>query len=194
MPGQSKKSLNQVIAGCYIFPAVTVLTVGHLTPLQLSATTDAASVFFVVAALYATAYHFMAWCIHTGCTAYQIVVHSRMHHVTTSMVALAGPTSVGPVSDNAGSEIPVRAIASEYLTSCDSMIQCYRRLPPWLRPQPQNTQNPRSPNSVTTVAVNFIAHRWWYFICTSSIWTVMKKRCSCIFLTFFPTSTTILRL
>ncbi|EKL4972644.1 ash family protein [Salmonella enterica] len=194
MQRQLKKSLNQVIAGCYIFPAVTVLTVGHLTPLQLSATTDAASVFFVVAALYATAYHFMAWCIHTGCTAYQIVVHSRMHHVTTSMVALAGPTSVGPVSDNAGSEIPVRAIASEYLTSCDSMIQCYRRLPQWLLPQPQNTQNPRFPNSVTTVAVSFIAHRWWYFICTSSIWTVMKKRCSCIFLTFFPTSTTILRL
>ncbi|EAV6213378.1 ash family protein, partial [Salmonella enterica] len=132
MPGQSKKSLNQVIAGCYIFPAVTVLTVGRTTPLQLSATTDAASVFFVVAALYATAYHFMAWCIHTGCTAYQIVVHSRMHHVTTSMVALAGPTSVGPVSDNAGSGIPVRAIASEHTTSCDSMIQCYRRLPPWL--------------------------------------------------------------
>lgn len=154
MPGQSKKSLNQVIAGCYIFPAVTVLTVGRTTPLQLSATTDAASVFFVVAALYATAYHFMAWCIHTGCTAYQIVVHSRMHHVTTSMVALAGPTSVGPVSDNAGSGIPVRAIASEHTTSCDSMIQCYRRLPQWLRPQPQNTQNPRSPNSVTTVVVS----------------------------------------
>lgn len=323
MQRQLKKSLNQVIAGCYISPAVTVLTVGRTTPLQLSATTDAASVFFVVAALYATAYHFMAWCIHTGCTAYQIVVHSRMHHVTTSMVALAGPTSVGPVSDNAGSGIPVRAIASEHTTSCDSMIQCYRRLPPWLlpqpqntqnprfpnsvttvvvsvgvrvkntvknhcadlvlrdivslllqiqqpglascilnrcqnthpkrvfcclmslnqwwvgqgllwkrrvapvqpvtptlsdlppvklafpvavkktlnwrlpswlQPQPQNTQNPRSPNSVTTVAVSFIAHRWWYFICTSSIWTVMKKRCSCIFLTFFPTSTTILRL
>lgn len=154
MPGQSKKSLNQVIAGCYIFPAVTVLTVGRTTPLQLSATTDAASVFFVVAALYATAYHFMAWCIHTGCTAYQIVVHSRMHHVTTSMVALAGPTSVGPVSDNAGSGIPVRAIASEHTTSCDSMIQCYRRLPQWLLPQPQNTQNPRFPNSVTTVVVS----------------------------------------
>lgn len=154
MPGQSKKSLNQVIAGCYIFPAVTVLTVGRTTPLQLSATTDAASVFFVVAALFAIARHFMAWCIHTGCTAYQIVVHSRMHHVTMSMVALAGPTSVGPVSDNAGSGIPVRAIASEHTTSCDSMIQCYRRLPQWLRPQPQNTQNPRSPNSVTTVAVS----------------------------------------
>ncbi|EJX2510984.1 ash family protein [Salmonella enterica] len=186
--------MNQIIAGCYIFPAVTVLTVGHLTPLQLPATSDALSVFFVVAALFAIARHFMAWCIHTGCTAYQIVVHSRMHHVTMSMVALAGPTSVGPVSGNAGSEIPVRAIASEYLTSCDSMIQCYQRLPQWLLPQPQNTQNPRSPNSVTTVAVSFIAHRWWYFICTSSIWTVMKKRCSCIFLTFFPTSTTILRL
>ncbi|EJO1699490.1 ash family protein [Salmonella enterica] len=194
MQRQLKKCLNQVIAGCYIFPAVTVLTVGCGSPLQLSATTDAASVFFVVAALFAIARHFMAWCIHTGCTAYQIVVHSRMHHVTMSMVALAGPTSVGPVSDNAGTSTLVRAIASKCGSFCDSMIQCYRRLPPWLLPQPQNTQNPRSPNSVTTVAVSFIAHRWWYFICTSSIWTVMKKRCSCIFLTFFPTSTTILRL
>ncbi|EFB0085062.1 ash family protein [Salmonella enterica] len=161
MPGQSKKSLNQVIAGCYIFPAVTVLTVGRTTPLQLSATTDAASVFFVVAALYATAYHFMAWCIHTGCTAYQIVVHSRMHHVTTSMVALAGPTSVGPVSDNAGSGIPVRAIASEHTTSCDSMIQCYRRLPPWLQPQPQNTQNPRFPSSAMTAVIKSVVRMVW---------------------------------
>ncbi|ELI3162021.1 ash family protein [Salmonella enterica] len=161
MPGQSKKSLNQVIAGCYIFPAVTVLTVGHLTPLQLPATSDALSVFFVVAALFAIARHFMAWCIHTGCTAYQIVVHSRMHHVTMSMVALAGPTSVGPVSGNAGSEIPVRAIASEYLTSCDSMIQCYQRLPQWLLPQPQNTQNSRFPNSAMTAVVKSVVRMVW---------------------------------
>lgn len=38
------------------------------------------------------------------------------------MVALAGPSSDGPVPFLAGSEIPVRAIASEHLTSCDS---CY---------------------------------------------------------------------
>lgn len=124
MPGQSKKSLNQVIAGCYIFPAVTVLTVGCGSPLQLPATSDALSVFFVVAALFAIARHFMAWCIHTGCTAYQIVVHSRMHHVTMSMVALAGPTSVGPVSGNAGTSTLVRAIASKCGSFCDSMIQC----------------------------------------------------------------------
>lgn len=154
MPGQSKKSLNQVIAGCYIFPAVTVLTVGCGSPLQLPATSDALSVFFVVAALFAIARHFMAWCIHTGCTAYQIVVHSRMHHVTMSMVALAGPTSVGPVSGNAGTSTLVRAIASKCGSFCDSMIQCYQRLPQWLRPQPQNTQNPRFPNSVTTVVVS----------------------------------------
>lgn len=154
MPGQSKKSLNQVIAGCYIFPAVTVLTVGCGSPLQLPATSDALSVFFVVAALFAIARHFMAWCIHTGCTAYQIVVHSRMHHVTMSMVALAGPTSVGPVSGNAGTSTLVRAIASKCGSFCDSMIQCYQRLPQWLLPQPQNTQNPRFPNSVTTVVVS----------------------------------------
>ncbi|EJN8180624.1 ash family protein [Salmonella enterica] len=161
MPGQSKKSLNQVIAGCYIFPAVTVLTVGCGSPLQLSATTDAASVFFVVAALFAIARHFMAWCIHTGCTAYQIVVHSRMHHVTMSMVALAGPTSVGPVSDNAGTSTLVRAIASKCGSFCDSMIQCYRRLPQWLLPQPQNTQNPRFPNSAMTAVVKSVVRMVW---------------------------------
>ncbi|ELW7495012.1 ash family protein [Salmonella enterica] len=191
-----KKSLNAVIAGCYIALAAIVLAVGHLTPLQLSATTDAASVFFVVAALFATERRIMVWCtLFSTCRAAAVsVLHSGVHLTTMSMVAQAGQLSGWPVSDNAGSEIPVWAIASEHLTSCDSMNQCYRRLPQWLQPQPQNTQNPRSPNSVTTVAVSFIAHRWWYFICTSSIWTVMKKRCSCIFLTFFPTSTTILRL
>ncbi|EHT0904839.1 ash family protein, partial [Salmonella enterica] len=147
--------------GCYIFPAVTVLTVGCGSPLQLSATTDAASVFFVVAALFAIARHFMAWCIHTGCTAYQIVVHSRMHHVTMSMVALAGPTSVGPVSDNAGTSTLVRAIASKCGSFCDSMIQCYRRLPQWLLPQPQNTQNPRFPNSAMTAVVKSVVRMVW---------------------------------
>lgn len=161
MPGQSKKSLNQVIAGCYIFPAVTVLTVGCGSPLQLPATSDALSVFFVVAALFAIARHFMAWCIHTGCTAYQIVVHSRMHHVTMSMVALAGPTSVGPVSGNAGTSTLVRAIASKCGSFCDSMIQCYQRLPQWLLPQPQNTQNPRFPNSAMTAVVKSVVRMVW---------------------------------
>ncbi|HDY3804746.1 TPA: hypothetical protein RPE14_003004, partial [Salmonella enterica] len=52
MQRQLKKSLNAVIAGCYIALTITVLMVGHTTPLQLSATTDAASVFFVVATLF----------------------------------------------------------------------------------------------------------------------------------------------
>lgn len=157
MPGQSKKSLNTVIAGCYIFPAVTVLMVGHLTPLQLQATTDAASVFFVVATIFAIKRHFMAWCVHIRCAGYQTDAHGRMYHATMSMVAQAGPTSVGPVSCNAGSEIPVWAIASEHLTSSDSMNTCYRRLPSWLRPQNKNTQNPRSPIQAESVVANVIA-------------------------------------
>lgn len=43
MPGQSKKSLNTVIAGCYIFLAVTVLMVGRENPVIALAQTDAAS-------------------------------------------------------------------------------------------------------------------------------------------------------
>ncbi|HEB0795973.1 TPA: ash family protein [Salmonella enterica] len=186
--------MNTVIAGCYIFPAITVLMVGHLTPLQLSATTDAASVFFVVATIFAIMRHFMAWCIHIRCAGYQTDAHGRMYHATMSMVAQAGPTSVGPVSDNAGCEIPVWAIASEHLTSCDSITKCYRRLPSWLRPQQKNTQNPRSPNSATTAAVRFTVRRWWRYIFTLIYWPLISMRSRYICRTYSPTSTMILRL
>lgn len=196
MPGQSKKSLNTVIAGCYIFLAITVLMVGHLTPLQLSATTDAACVFFVVATFFATERQIMVWCVVYQCTGGQHTVCCMTHHATMSMVAQAGPTSVGPVSDNAGCEIPVWAIASEHLTSCDSMIQCYRRLPSWLRPQQKNTQNPRStaPNSATTAAVRFTVRRWWRYIFTLIYWPLISMRFQYICRTYSLTSTTILRL
>ncbi|EAY4676069.1 hypothetical protein NF98_13885 [Salmonella enterica subsp. enterica serovar Rubislaw] len=191
---QLKKSLNAVIAGCYIALAITVLMVGRCNPEYRKATTDAASVFFIVATLFAFACQIMAWRMLSSLYRIYAVLHSDVHHATMSMVAQAGQLSGWPVPFRAGIATPAWAIASERCNSSDSVKTIERRLPSWLQPQPQNTQNPRSPNSVTTVAVSFIAHRWWYFICTSSIWTVMKKRCSCIFLTFFPTSTTILRL
>ncbi|MCB2249436.1 ash family protein [Salmonella enterica subsp. diarizonae] len=193
MPGQQKKSLNTVNAGCYIFLAIAVLMVGHTTPLQLSATTDAACVFFVVATFFATERQIMAWCIPSVCRA-AAVTHKGVHHATMSMVAQAGPTSVGPVSDNAGSGIPVWAIASEHTTSCDSMIQCYRRLPSWLQPQQKNTQNPRSPNSATTAAVRFTVRRWWRYIFTLIYWPLISMRSRYICRTYSLTSTTILRL
>ncbi|EJP4506306.1 ash family protein [Salmonella enterica] len=190
MQRQLKKSLNAVIVGCYIALAATVLVVGYLTPEYTQATLSALSAFFIVATLFALVpFYGLVRRLSLDSKGFKITTGVSGRHV---MVAQAGPTLVGPGSCVTGSEIPVWAIASEHLTSCDSVKTIHRRLPQWL--QPQNTQNPRSPNSVTTVAVSFIAHRWWYFICTSSIWTVMKKRCSCIFLTFFPTSTTILKL
>ncbi|EGO2245522.1 ash family protein [Salmonella enterica] len=192
MQRQLKKSLNAVIAGCYIAPTITVLMVGHLTPLQLSATTDAASVFFVVATLFALVpFYGLVRRLSLGSKGFKITTGVSGRHV---MVAQAGPTSVGPVSDNAGSEIPVWAIASEHLTSCDSMNQCYRRLPQWLQPQPQNTQNPRSPNSVTTVAVRFTVRRWWRYIFILIYWPLISMRSRYICRTYFLTSTTILRL
>ncbi|EGA4719980.1 ash family protein [Salmonella enterica subsp. enterica serovar Muenchen] len=192
MQRQLKKSLNAVIVGCYIALAATVLVVGHLTPEYTQATLSALSAFFIVATLFALVpFYGLVRRLSLDSKGFKITTGVSGRHV---MVAQAGPTLVGPGSCVTGSEIPVWAIASEHLTSCDSVKTIHRRLPQWLQPQPQNTQNPRSPNSVTTVAVSFIAHRWWYFICTSSIWTVMKKRCSCIFLTFFPISTTILKL
>ncbi|EGG3070124.1 ash family protein [Salmonella enterica] len=197
MPGQSKKSLNTVIAGCYIFLAVTVLMVGRCNPLQLQATTDASvrsRVFFVVMTLFAFVRQIMAWCTHSGACRAAAVMPGDVHHSAMSMVAQAGPTPVGPVSCNAGIATPVWAIASERCNSCDSMNSCYRRLPLWLPTQPKNTQNPRSPNLATTVAVRFTVRRWCRFIflliCCAAILILSRHGCR----TSFPVSMMILRL
>ncbi|EAA9301868.1 hypothetical protein BHZ80_19465 [Salmonella enterica] len=194
MSGQSKKSLNIAIFGCYISLAITVLMAGRENPLQLSATTDAASVFFVVATFFALERQIMARCVIIHRVSLPIPSNSMTHCATMSMVAQAGPFSNGPVSDNAGILTPVWAIASERENSSDSITQCYRRLPSWLQPQQKNTQNPRSPNSATTAAVRFTVRRWWLSICIFSTWTAILKRCSYMFLLYCPTSTTILRL
>ncbi|ECI0413585.1 hypothetical protein AH332_09555 [Salmonella enterica subsp. salamae] len=194
MPGQQKKSLNAVIAGCYIFPAVTVLMAGRENPLQLQATKGASCAFFVVVkTIFAIMCHFMAWCIHIRCAGYQTDAHGRMYHATMSMVAQAGPTSVGPVSCNAGILTPVWAIASERENSCDSMTSCYRRLPLWLQPQPQNTQNQRSPNSATTADARFSASKIFHSGYTLTISTLRRWLFRILFMSF-PTSTMILRL
>ncbi|WP_370611695.1 ash family protein [Citrobacter meridianamericanus] len=118
MNRQSKKSLNNVTAGCYIFPAVTVLTVGHLTPGNTRATTDAISVFFIVATNATDPFYVV---MHIIIAVFKFMqawsISGASHHRV--MVALAGLTSVRPGSFVSGSEIPVRAIASEHLTSCD---------------------------------------------------------------------------
>ncbi|EHA2159438.1 ash family protein [Salmonella enterica subsp. enterica serovar Chandans] len=192
MQRQLKKSLNAVIVGCYIALAITVLMVGRCNPVNILATLSALSAFLIVATLFALVpFYGLVRRLSLDSKGFKITTGVSGRHV---MVAQAGQLSGWPGSSMTGIATPVWAIASERCNSSDSFETTYWRMPQWLRPQPQNTQNPRSPNSVTTVAVSFIAHRWWYFICTSSIWTVMKKRCSCIFLTYFPTSTTILRL
>ncbi len=194
MPGQSKKSLNTVIAGCYIFPAITVLMVGCGSSLQLQATKGASCAFFVVVkTIFAIKRHFMAWCIHIRCAGYQTDAHGRMYHATMSMVAQAGPTSVGPVSCNAGTSTPVWAIASKCGSFSDSMTSCYRRLPLWLRPQPKNTQNPRSPNSATTAAARFSASKIFHSGYTLAL-SILRRWLLRILFMPFPTSTTILRL
>ena len=83
---------------------------GHLTPSRLSATTDAPCVFFYVA-INATERHFMAWCYVSGTGLNRSFLHLSLHYAALSMVAQAGQLSGWPVSDNAGSEIPVWAIA-----------------------------------------------------------------------------------
>ncbi|HAK4777650.1 TPA: ash family protein [Salmonella enterica] len=159
MSGQSKKSLNTVIAGCYIFLAVTVLMVGRSNPLQLPATQSAARAFFVVAALFAIERQIMARCVIIDRVS--LLASSKLvtHCATMSMVAQAGQPSGWPVPGNAGIATPVWAIASKCSNFCDSMNPCYQRLPSWLRPQQKNTQNPRSPNSATTAAARFSVRR-----------------------------------
>ncbi|EAP7472871.1 ash family protein [Salmonella enterica] len=193
MPGQSKKSLNTVIAGCYIFPAITVLMVGRENPLQLPATQSAARAFFIVATFFAIERQIMAWCMPSSACRAAAVTHDGVHHSTMSMVAQAGPLSGGPVSGNAGILTPVWAIASERENSSDSMNPCYQRLPSWLRPQPKNTQNPRSPNSATTAAVRFSASKIFHSGYTLAL-SAQRRWLPRILFMPFPTSTTILRL
>ncbi|HAF1888811.1 TPA: ash family protein [Salmonella enterica] len=194
MPGQSKKSLNTVNSGCYIFLTITVLMVGRENPLPLPATQGASGPFFIVATFFATERLIMVWCVVYQCVGGKHTACCMTHHATMSMVAQAGPTSVGPVSGNAGILTPVWAIASECENSSDSMNPCYQRLPSWLRPQQKNTQNPRSPNSATTAAVRFTVRRWWRYIFTLIYWPLISMRFRYICRTYSLTSTTILRL
>ncbi|EMD3014333.1 ash family protein [Salmonella enterica] len=192
--GQQKMCLIKMLTGCYIFLAATLLAVGRSNPVNTQATMSALSAFFVVATIFATVRHFMAWCIRIPCVGTQTDAHIRMHHTTMSMVALAGPTSVGPGPCVTGIATPVRAIASECSNSSDSMFAIHRRLPSWLQPQPKNTQNPGSPNSATTVGARFTVRRWWLCTPVSVLLMKIQKAYLCICPTYFPTSTMILRL
>ncbi|EDT3087882.1 ash family protein [Salmonella enterica subsp. enterica serovar Newport] len=194
MSGQSKKSLNIAIFGCYISLAITVLMVGRENPVIALAQTDAASVFFVAVTFFALERQIMARCVIIHRVSLPIPSNSMTHCATMSMVAQAGQSSGWPVSDATGILTPVWAIASERENSSDSIFAKRRRMPSWLRPQQKNTQNPRSPNSATTAAVRFTVRRWWLSICIFSTWTAILKRCSYMFLLYCPTSTTILRL
>ncbi|EJJ4276269.1 ash family protein [Salmonella enterica] len=113
--------LIKMLTGCYFPPAAPLLAVGCGSPVNILATLSALSAFFVVAAIFATVRHFMAWCIRIPCVGTQTDAHIRMHHTTMSMVALAGPTSVGPGSSMTGTSTPVRAIASECGSFSDSV-------------------------------------------------------------------------
>ncbi|MFC0139722.1 host cell division inhibitor Icd-like protein [Erwinia mallotivora] len=83
---------------------------GHSTPSMLQATTDAQCVFFYVV-INATERHFMAWCYVSGTGLNRSFLHLSLHYAALSMVAQAGQLSGWPVSCNAGSGIPVWAIA-----------------------------------------------------------------------------------
>ncbi|EJR6805998.1 ash family protein [Salmonella enterica] len=194
MSGQSKKSLNIAIFGCYISFAITVLMVGRCNPVIALAQTDAASVFFVAVTFFALERQIMARCVIIYRVSLPVPSSSMTHCATMSMVAQAGQSSDWPVSDATGIATPVWAIASERCNSSDSIFAKRRRMPSWLQPQQKNTQNPRSPNSATTAAVRFTVRRWWLSICIFSTWTAILKRCSYMFLLYCPTSTTILRL
>ncbi|HAK7240304.1 TPA: ash family protein [Salmonella enterica] len=191
--------LIKMLTGCYFSPAATLLAVGRCNPVNILATLSALSAFFVVVTIFATVRHFMAWCIHTRCAGTQTDAHSRMHHSTMSMVALAGPLSGGPGSSMTGIATPVRAIASERCNSSDSVKTTYWRLPLWLRPQPKNTQNPRSAtrtpflNSATTVGARLSVSKSFRSGYTSTISVLLRWLPHILFMPF-PTSTMILRM
>ncbi|EED1927676.1 hypothetical protein DZK85_003649 [Escherichia coli] len=189
-----KKNLNAVSAWWYFSSAATVLAVGNTTPYVSTATSDAASVFFVVVTLYAMKLHFMVRCYPLRAVASASTGRGWITSTTMSMVAQAGPTSVGPVSVGTGSGIPVWAIASEHTTSCDSSMLCQRRLPEWLQSQPKSAQNSRSPNSAVTVVAGYTVCRWLRSIITFSVSLIIRVQLIFVFRTYCLTSTMILRL
>ncbi|ECI2307676.1 hypothetical protein AH865_14070 [Salmonella enterica subsp. enterica serovar Infantis] len=91
----------------YAYPAPHKTGAGRGNPCKLSATPDAASVFFVVR----YTRHSMAWCAHlmAGCS--QAPDHATAHHAALIMVTLAGLPKGRPVPDNAGISTPVNVTA-----------------------------------------------------------------------------------
>ncbi|ECR8415872.1 ash family protein [Salmonella enterica] len=91
----------------YAYPAPHKTGAGIATPKLLQATSDAASVFFVVR----YTRHFMAWCAHlmAGCS--QAPDHATAHRAALIMVTLAGQPQGWPVPCNAGCCNPVNVTA-----------------------------------------------------------------------------------
>ncbi|EHF6031299.1 ash family protein [Salmonella enterica] len=91
----------------YAYHAPQKTGAGRCNPCKLSATPDAASVFFVVR----YTRHPMAWCAHlmAGCS--QAPDHATAHRAALIMVTLAGLPKGRPVPDNAGIATPVNVTA-----------------------------------------------------------------------------------
>lgn len=91
----------------YAYPAPYKTGAGRCNPCKLSATPDAASVFFVVR----YTRHSMAWCAYlmAGCS--QAPDHATAHRAALIMVTLAGLPKGRPVPDNAGIATPVNVTA-----------------------------------------------------------------------------------
>ncbi|EKY8364179.1 ash family protein [Salmonella enterica] len=102
-----KKCLRTYNGLGYVYPAPHKTGAGICTPSKLSATPDAASVFFVVR----YTRHSMAWCAHlmAGCS--QAPDHATAHRAALIMVTLAGQPQGWPVPDNTGSANPVNVTA-----------------------------------------------------------------------------------
>ncbi|EEZ1432409.1 ash family protein [Escherichia coli] len=194
MSRQTKKSLNVVSAWWYFSAAATVLAVGCGSLNLSTATSDAASVFFVVVTLYAMMRHIMVRCYPTGAVANLSYGRGRITSTTMSMVAQAGPTSVGPVPVDTGTSTPVWAIANSVEAFAIASFDCQRRLPQWLQSQPKSAQNSRSPNSAVTVVAGFIVCRWLRVIITFSVSLITPAQSIFVFRTYCLTSSMILRL
>ncbi|ECR8418726.1 ash family protein [Salmonella enterica] len=106
-PYGGEKMIDHFTPRGYLFPAPYKTGAGIATPCKLSATPDAASVFFVVR----YTRHSMAWCAHlmAGCS--QAPDHATAHRAAPIMVTLAGQPQGWPVPDNAGCSNPVNVTA-----------------------------------------------------------------------------------
>ncbi|ENH9087596.1 ash family protein [Salmonella enterica] len=103
---RAHKMIDRTTPPGYRYPALYKTSAGICSPISKKATSDAASVFFVVC----YTRHSMAWCAHLM-TSPQAFDHATAHRAAPIMVTLTGQPQGWPVSFLPGTANPVNVTA-----------------------------------------------------------------------------------